>query len=74
MSLCLNDRQSRLRVPSSIDLLPEIDRITSRQAEGIGLHLVLAERRYTCARVTGDGSGQPLYGKYELKDLTDDLP
>ena len=33
MSLCVNDRRNRLRVPSSLDLSPEIDLKAPRRAE-----------------------------------------
>ena len=42
MLVCLNDPRNRIRVPLSLDLLSEIDRITSRQAKServsLGFH------------------------------------
>ena len=42
MLVCLNDRRNRIRVPLSLDLSSEIDRITSRQAKSerflLGFH------------------------------------
>ena len=51
MLVCLNDPRNRIRVPLSLDLLSEIDRITSRQAKSERVSLGFHGGGYTGARV-----------------------
>ena len=46
MLVCLNDPRNRIRVPLSLDLSSEIDRITSRQAKSERFSLELRAGGY----------------------------
>ena len=70
MLLYLNARRNHLRVPLSLDLSSEIDRITSRQAKRERFSLGCrgwGGRRYTGARVARRWRRQASFGKYEQR-------
>ena len=67
MSLCLNDWQTSLPVPSILDLSSEIDRMTQPQSKGKGFSLGLREGTLCwCASNPATKPGNHLYGKYEF--------